>query len=528
MTAQSLDPRVDSLVALDFEPEHLPAVRSAHASALTRIDGAPSPSTEYAPNLERLVLAGWLGRYHLRYDSLERAQLFFQQALADARELDNPDQTARLQLQLGNFHVRAGDPETSRKWYDRARAGFDALGDSLQLAYTDQNIALLHIRAGELDRAVALIEGTLPVIRTRGTAEDLQTARQNLGALYAQLGRPERALPYVQESLAAVRAASDSLALAPALGNLAYTYQQLGNFGRALTYYDSSLLYSRQFEQTAITAVTLLDLSDGYAANGDPAAALATYRAYHATDAAALSERTRDRVQELESTFEAEQRGFELERSQAEVAALAQKTHDQRLQLLLGGLALLATAALAFLLYRKRQTEARQRATERDLAAARLENERLRAARLGTALAGRRQDLTDFALDIDRRNTSTRELTEQLRALRDALPPTYRARVTPLLHLASGTDRLNAELERTQDRVEEVGHAFTRRLVERFPDLTPGEKQLAGLIRLQLKNKEIAEVRGISEKSAKMARYRLRKKLGVGSEVDLGAFLGEV
>lgn len=66
---------------------------------------------------------------------------------------------------------------------------------------------------------------------------------------------------------------------------------------------------------------------------------------------------------------------------------------------------------------------------------------------------------------------------------------------------------------------------YTKRLLERFPNLTTSEKRLCCYIRMGLSSKEIAPLINISAKSVEMARYRLRKKLNLGADTTLTDFL---
>jgi len=62
-------------------------------------------------------------------------------------------------------------------------------------------------------------------------------------------------------------------------------------------------------------------------------------------------------------------------------------------------------------------------------------------------------------------------------------------------------------------------------LSNRFPGLTTSDLKLAAYIRMNISSKEIASLLNISLKSIEMARYRLRKKLGIDHEQNLTAFL---
>ena len=76
--------------------------------------------------------------------------------------------------------------------------------------------------------------------------------------------------------------------------------------------------------------------------------------------------------------------------------------------------------------------------------------------------------------------------------------------------------------------VEERNRDFYRRLDNRFPNLTNSERRLAALLRLDLSSKEIANLLNISTKSVEMNRYRLRKKIQIGKDVNLCEFICEI
>jgi DNA-binding CsgD family transcriptional regulator len=63
------------------------------------------------------------------------------------------------------------------------------------------------------------------------------------------------------------------------------------------------------------------------------------------------------------------------------------------------------------------------------------------------------------------------------------------------------------------------------KLSTQFPGLTTSDLKLAAYIRMNISSKEIAALLNISLKSIEMARYRLRKKLGLDHEQNLTEFL---
>jgi AraC family transcriptional regulator, chitin signaling transcriptional activator len=75
--------------------------------------------------------------------------------------------------------------------------------------------------------------------------------------------------------------------------------------------------------------------------------------------------------------------------------------------------------------------------------------------------------------------------------------------------------------------IDKVNQAFFGGLKREFPDLGPSELELCGMIRLGYTAKDIAALRNIAPASVRIAKTRLKKKLGLGPEVDLEQFLDD-
>jgi len=76
-----------------------------------------------------------------------------------------------------------------------------------------------------------------------------------------------------------------------------------------------------------------------------------------------------------------------------------------------------------------------------------------------------------------------------------------------------------------ESRFESVHESFYSKLNQLFPCLSPGDKKLCALLRLNLTSKDIAAITFQNPQSVDMARYRLRKKLNLNKEVNLVDFL---
>jgi len=74
-------------------------------------------------------------------------------------------------------------------------------------------------------------------------------------------------------------------------------------------------------------------------------------------------------------------------------------------------------------------------------------------------------------------------------------------------------------------KILEGYESLIRKLKKRFHGLTENELILCGYIRMNLESAEIATLKGITTRSVNMARYRLKKRLGLIPKEDLDLYI---
>ena len=106
-----------------------------------------------------------------------------------------------------------------------------------------------------------------------------------------------------------------------------------------------------------------------------------------------------------------------------------------------------------------------------------------------------------------------------------------RVRGEALDYMLEGLDddlKNSQELEKLNAQVSDVNQSFFDRLSKRFPGLTKRDQHLAALIRINLSVKQIAVINNMSMGSVKVARSRLRKKMGLHTEDNFNRYLKKV
>ena len=114
------------------------------------------------------------------------------------------------------------------------------------------------------------------------------------------------------------------------------------------------------------------------------------------------------------------------------------------------------------------------------------------------------------------------ELTQMMKRLNNEQAI---AELKKMIKSLSEDDNIDKEWENFTKHFDKVHSDFVVRLKEKHPSITGNELKLCAYLRMNLSTKEIAQLMNISVRGVEIGRYRLRKKLGISSEVNLFDYL---
>lgn len=198
--------------------------------------------------------------------------------------------------------------------------------------------------------------------------------------------------------------------------------------------------------------------------------------------------------------------------TQKNLLELAEQKAITRLTIIWTSITILLLSMLALYLNYRKKMEERKREQER------LDNE----------LALKKRDLEDFAMEINQKQEWTEQLSNKLFEIKNLGKDDTAMAIRSLLNEVRGTQVAEKQKKVFQQNIKEVNHQFFEKLSSNFGDLTKTERELAGLLRMELSNKEIANLRNMEVASVKRGRNRLRKKLNLSPETDIYAFLKSI
>jgi DNA-binding CsgD family transcriptional regulator len=177
------------------------------------------------------------------------------------------------------------------------------------------------------------------------------------------------------------------------------------------------------------------------------------------------------------------------------------------------------------LLFQQNESYNAQKAlTELEITAIQQEKENLRRK-----LESKRREFIDAALNLSEQREFLETIATEVSTIRQIEDsPTASRKLLALENMIKQRMSFKSEKEDFYGQIEQVHRDFLQKLDTAFPDLTDNEKRLAALLRLNLPGKEVATLLNISPKSVEVARYRLKKKLGLSKDENLINFINNL
>lgn len=152
----------------------------------------------------------------------------------------------------------------------------------------------------------------------------------------------------------------------------------------------------------------------------------------------------------------------------------------------------------------------------------------LQNAKLEGELQFRNKELATAAMHLVERGGILSSIREELMAVIKRLnTPNLSFEFRSVFKMIGETEKSDEDWNRFALYFDEVHNNYLTTLKTKFPQLSNTDLKLCAYLRLNLSSKEIAQLLNISLKGVEVSRYRLRKKLGLATEVNLHDFLIE-
>lgn len=153
----------------------------------------------------------------------------------------------------------------------------------------------------------------------------------------------------------------------------------------------------------------------------------------------------------------------------------------------------------------------------------------LKAEQLQAELRHKSEELARTTLNIVRKNEMLQEIRKEVQGIYRSVSEenlvALRRRSLRLLGQIDTNLEHDKDLEQFQASFDSVHRNFFRHLEQAYPALSIKDRMLCAYLKMDLQSKEIAPLLNITVRGVELARYRLRKKLGLTEGENLAEFL---
>lgn len=548
--------RIIILLIIGFSCSTVDAQRSFQ----TKIDSVKLLMKEDLPADTLGAIYSNLGSYYYKCDSLVQAIIYRKKAAAIYLENNNLEKYIQNLESIGVYYSFMNDYKQSLKYFLDALAILDRLNSHSFDYYTlIQNIGITYVEAEDAEKGIPFLNKSMEFFEK----DTLSSNREgylivnyiDLGSTYNELNVTDSAFLYFSKALSAAKKFNITEYSGGVLVNLGDLYGKLKVYDKSKSFYEQArnefkknhddrgywhTIYGLAVDEKSLgntaMAIQLLDsttdyfkksgdleylrdaynqLSKIYEGQNEISKAFAYYKlCSEIKDSIVISDK-KNKMTELQMQYELQKTEIE----NTNELALMQKENQLKIYKVYIIIGILIIGILFILLYLIRLR------TKKRLMESKFANSQLEQKHLINEIEYKNKELENFALHIVHKNDFLDNIKTGLAELKDSTDKDNRQKIKSLSMQITQSLRRNKDLEKFQEKIDQVHGSFIKHLSVRFPDLTEKEKQLCVLLKLNLSSKEIATLNNISENAVVMARYRMRKKMGLNSEENLTEFI---
>jgi DNA-binding CsgD family transcriptional regulator len=150
----------------------------------------------------------------------------------------------------------------------------------------------------------------------------------------------------------------------------------------------------------------------------------------------------------------------------------------------------------------------------------------LQQEKLKAEIQFKNQELATTTMHLVQKGELLNKLKDNLNnMLKNTSDPKMKKEIRSTIQLLNQDAQLDKDWEQFAQYFDEVHVDFLKRLKDKYPQLTPKDQKLCTYLKMNLSTKEIVPLMNISVRGVEVSRYRLRKKLGLETNVNLNEFL---
>ncbi len=418
--------------------------------------------------------------------------------------------SARIEMLRGNYELALKPLEKSlillknineKKW--------------MSVTYTEIGNAYWYLE--DYDKAIDNYNQSLIISKEIKRYDFISINLSNIASLYSKKGNHEKAIKILKEALEVEKRIGSQMNLITGYNLIGDSYYSSKKYDLAIENYTHAVQLSDSIKAIDVMRDGYFGRSKAYAKTKNYKSALEDSRKYIQLQDSLFSLKNAKQIEELKTQYETEKKEAQITLQNEEIKTLSVQAENDKLTKSLYGIGMFSFLAIAGLIYFVFKQRIKKNKIEREKQEIIYKQE----------IAFKKKELASQTLHLVQKSTFIQELKENLEKIKKS-PELFKIEFRRLVMLLKKESAEDKDWEVFKSYFSEVHNNFDNKLKAIYADITEKEIRLASFLRMNLSTKEIASMLNVLPESVLKSKYRLKKKLSLNKETDLGTFLNSL
>ncbi len=470
-----------------------------------------------------------ISHIYLNIDDYEKALENIDRVLELAKKLTDGQHKSQLialhYLIKGEILIDQNRLEESLPNINKALNLFTLNKDSLNIANTLDEIGNFHLKKKDFKEALKYFKQGLRIKKKVNRLDLISIGYRSISNCYKSINKNELALKYIDSALTVAKDNNYNVQKIKSLVKKAEIYKSKKDYNLAIEIFHCVLelgegdTKDKNYQETIIDAHKAL--STLYKEKGDIKKSNSSLNTYIEIKEKLIEKKADTKTKILEVEYNYRNLITELDNKQMALALAETKQEKLKVTIcFIYGSAFFIFLFIAITVLRQRKHEK----TKRLVLESKQELLKVKKEALDREVEYNTKNLTDFALQINEKNTLLEKIKNQLKQIKPANNYSKCALSDAILFINDDIDRDKEKIQ-LYSKVDENNDDFKSKMSENFENLTDRERKIATMIRIGKTSKQIGIQLNISVASVDNYRYIIRKKMNVPKGKSLGTFI---
>ncbi len=451
----------------------------------------------------------------------------FQSGMKIREEMKDMNAVSRSLISIGSIYFTQKNYEKALEYNQKVAEIARNSNDEQSLAGSFINIGLIYLQTNNSE-ALDYFLKALEISQNLKIVPLQINILLNIGRFYYLQSEFDKALANFTDALKQSEMAGNKSSISLSKLQIAKVYLIKEDYPKALSYALSSLDIAKSLKIIESEKDLHKILSEIYAQKNNYKNAYNHSVIFKQLNDSIYNESNVRKIAEMEFTykFDKEKQAIALEQLKKDEIEKTKREQQQSLIVILAACFILVSL-LALYIYRLYSINKRANRAIREME---LEKKRLlekEIERINGELEQNQKSLTAASLKLIQNSERDAETIRKLESLLADTTPEAKKIIQVLMSDFKQISR-RSNWNEFELLFQKVHNSFYEKLNENFPNLTANERRLCAFLKLNMSNKDIANITFQSEEALKKARLRLRQKLGIDRDTNLVIYLQNI